>query len=158
MKPENQPKARKVSTMRTILIGLLTTLFACAVEAQPINFGQDQCHFCKMTIVDKQFAAQCVTKKGKQFKYDATECMVNELQKTGSESDMQILLVSNYRGGPMLAAASATYLICPKIKSPMGAFLSAFATQEEGFKANKEHGGEVYTWQKLKEKLSTNHP
>lgn len=157
MKAENQPQARKVSTMKTVLIGLLTTLVACAVEAQPINFGQDQCHFCKMTIVDKQFAAQCVTKKGKQFKYDATECMVNELQKTGMESDMQIMLVSNYSGGRMLAAANATYLICPKIKSPMGAFLSAFATQEEGFKARKEHGGEVYTWKTLNEKLSTKH-
>lgn len=144
--------------MRYLLIGLLLTLFACAVEAQPFQFGQDQCHYCKMTIVERQFAAQCVSKKGKAFKYDAIECMVKELSKNGNESDMSLLLVSNYAGGPLLNAMEAGYLISPKIKSPMGEFLSAYASQDEASRARQAHGGEVYTWRGLQAKLSAAKP
>lgn len=150
--------AKKGNIMRYLLAVLMAIQVGCATQAEPIEFGKDACHFCKMSIVQKQFAAQCVSKKGKQFKYDGAECMVGELRKAENESDMGILLVSNYAGGPMLAAANATYLISPKIKSPMGAFLSAFATPEEAAAVRKDNGGELYTWQTLKEKLSSDNP
>jgi len=144
--------------MKYLLTVLLTSLFACALEAKPIEFGQDQCHYCKMTIVNRQFAAQCVTRKGKQFHYDAAECLVQELAKNGNESEMSMILVSNYAGGPTLNAGKAGYLISPKIKSPMGAFLSAFANQEEAARACQEQGGKVYTWQALKARLAAESP
>ena len=53
----------------TILIGVITMLLACSVEPKPINYGRDACHFCKMTIVDNQHAAEIITLKGKAFKY-----------------------------------------------------------------------------------------
>ena len=150
--------ANKVTASKIIFLGLMVLMFACTTEAQPINFGQDQCHFCKMTIVDKQFAAQCVTKKGKQFKYDATECLVGDLTKNSREAEMAVVPVSDYGGGPMLDAKAATYLISMKIKSPMGAFLSCFRSKDEASVAQKNHGGTLYTWQSLKEELSRTKP
>ena len=61
-----------------ILTISLVLIISCKVEESPINYGQDACKFCKMTIVDKQHAAEIVTKKGKPFKYDAIECMVRD--------------------------------------------------------------------------------
>ena len=61
-----------------LLIALL--VFSCNSSPQPIDYGNDGCHFCKMTIVDKVHAAEIVTKKGKVYKFDATECMVNFIE------------------------------------------------------------------------------
>ena len=67
----------------------------CSTEAEKIQFGKDQCSFCKMNIVDAQHAAQFVTKKGKQYKYDAIECMLDVILKEGKDN-LAILLVSDY--------------------------------------------------------------
>lgn len=131
------------------LIGLLWLLVACQVEAKKINFGHDACSFCKMTIVDQQHAAQYVTKKGKQFKFDAIECMVNDLSEK-DRSEIAILLSADYgEPGSMTDATTATYLISKKIKSPMGAFLSGFSSNEKALHTQKESGGHLYTWKEL---------
>jgi len=132
---------------------LLCLLFSCGLEPEQINYGNDACHFCKMTIVDQQHAAQYVTKKGKQFKFDAIECMVNELSEKEIEK-IGILLVSDYKDpGQMTSALDATYLISKEIKSPMGANLSAFKSTQIANTTKDESGGELYTWTQLLEKF-----
>ncbi|NLP57679.1 nitrous oxide reductase accessory protein NosL [Lutibacter sp. B1] len=135
-----------------IIILLLT--ISCKVEPQPIEFGKDQCSFCVMNIVDKTHAAQYVTKKGKQFKFDAIECLVNDLSEK-NEDELAIILVSDYGNpGNMIEAKTATYLISIEIKSPMGANLSALSTLEKAKELQQKHTGELYTWETLKERLS----
>lgn len=129
-------------------------LLSCSVQPEPIQFGKESCHFCKMTIVDQQHAAQMVSKKGKQFKYDAIECMLNDLSESKNSEAIGIFLVSNYGESTMTNAESATYLISKKIKSPMGAFLSAFQSQENAKTTWNEVGGELYTWQEIKQKYA----
>ena len=133
-------------------------LAGCTVEAQDIAFGQDQCDSCRMTIVDRQHAAQFVTKKGKQFKYDSIECLVNALREGKKESSAAIILVADFEKGEMIPARSATYLICPAIESPMGAFLSAFQSEDRALAAKVDHEGELFTWETLKEHLSKSVP
>jgi len=106
-----------------------------------------------MTIVDQQHAAQYVTKKGKQFKFDAIECMVNELSEKEIET-IGILLVSDYKEpGQMTSALDATYLISEEIKSPMGANLSAFESAQIANTTKDENGGDLYTWVQLVNKF-----
>jgi copper chaperone NosL len=137
----------------TAFTALLCLLFSCDVEPEKINYGNDVCHFCKMTIVDQQHAAQYVTKKGKQFKFDAIECMVNELSEKEIEK-IGILLVSDYtEPGQMTSALDATYLISNEIKSPMGAYLSAFQSAQTANNTKDESGGELYTWIQLLKKF-----
>ena len=72
-------------SLKITLSGILLSFFmvSCKIEPQPIEYGKDQCNFCVMNIVDQNHSAQYVTKKGKQFKFDAIECMVNEVNEKG---------------------------------------------------------------------------
>ena len=133
----------------TIFSILLCATVSCNVEPEQINYGSDACAFCKMTIVDQQHASQYVTKKGKQFKFDAIECMVNAIAEKGSE-EVKIFLVADYQvPGSMISAQEAAYLISKEIKSPMGANLSAFASKEKAVITQKDKGGDIYNWQEL---------
>lgn len=131
------------------LLSTALLMVSCAVEAQPIQFGKDQCRFCRMTIVDRQHAAQAVTKKGKQRPFDSIECLVNDIVKSDSESELSLIRVCHYGQSRMIPAQAATYLISEKIKSPMGANLSAFESADQAREAQKMHGGELFSWPAL---------
>jgi len=135
-----------------LIIGLI--VFAgCEVKPVAINYGADACRFCKMTIVDKQHASQVVTVKGKAFKYDAIECMMNDLAQW-SEADPELFLVTDFEHPKTLVHAdTVSYLISENIPSPMGANLSAFASIEGREKAIKENGGDALSWSDLKVKF-----
>ncbi|MFK5877968.1 MAG: nitrous oxide reductase accessory protein NosL [Flavobacteriaceae bacterium] len=137
-----------------ILVAMSLLFAACNIEAEKINYGSDACHFCQMTIVDQQHASQYVTKKGKQFKYDAIECLLNELSETGTDN-LNIVLIADYLNpGVMTDATTATYLISEEIKSPMGAFLSGFSTKEQAKSFIKSDTDKIYSWQTIKKKYS----
>lgn len=132
------------------LIILLVLMASCSTQPEPINYGSDACHYCKMTIVSKTHAAQAVSKKGKQYKYDAIECMVNDINDENN-AEMSILLVANYlSAGNMIPAETATYLVSENIPSPMGANLSATASKAEAEQLKTENGGELFDWSTLK--------
>jgi copper chaperone NosL len=123
------------------------------VKPEPINYGADQCSFCVMNIVDKAHSAQYVTNKGKQFKFDAVECLVNALEEQ-NESELAFILVADYSNpGEMVNAIEATYLISQEIKSPMGANLSAIASEQKAYALKLEHTGAIYSWDSLKSKF-----
>lgn len=145
----------KISLLKPFIgVVILLLAISCKVEPQAIEYGKDQCSFCKMNIVDKTHAAQYVTKKGKQFKFDAIECMINDLNNN-NEEDMAILLVADYGNpGVMIDAKTATYLISKEIKSPMGANLSAFSSINKAKELQQKYEGQNYTWETLKQKLS----
>ena len=127
---------------------LLVLLFfiSCNRKPSPINYGHDACHFCKMTIVDKQHAAQIVTEKGKNYKYDAIECMVNDLNNWDRPAADQILVADYANPGVLFDARKAGYLISPKITSPMGASLSAFSDESIRDETHQSSGGDKLTW------------
>jgi len=132
-----------------ISIALLLLFFSCNVSPQPIDYGNDGCHFCKMTIVDKVHAAEIVTKKGKIYKFDATECMIN-FMKEFDNSEIALYLSNNYiEPEELIDATKATFLISENIPSPMGAFLSAFENIEDAEKIQTKKSGTLYTWQEL---------
>ena len=138
----------------SILVSFLFLLNSCKVEPQSINYGEDHCHNCDMTVVSKTHAAEFVTKKGKSYMFDAAECLVWKLGKDNNETEMEYILVSDYaHPGDLIDAKSATFLISKKIKSPMGANLSAFKTSESAKKAQSMHGGKIYTWEQLKTQI-----
>lgn len=136
-----------ISTL--ILVGFALT--ACTVEQSPINYGKEACNFCKMTIVDKQHAAEIVTKKGKVFKYDAIECMMREIMDR-DENNIALFLITDYLSpGKLVDATTATYLISENLPSPMGANLNGFESKSKAEETNKERGGTLYSWAELKQ-------
>ncbi len=134
-----------------LIVNLLVC--SCTIGPQPINYGIDGCDFCSMTIVDKQHAAQIVSKKGKAFKFDASECMMNHLKEI-DKSTVALFLVNDYANpGELIDATTATFLISKNIPSPMGAFLSAFENSEEAEIVRASHVGELFTWTQLQSKF-----
>lgn len=128
---------------------LLLILMGCNVTPKTIDYGNDGCHFCKMTIVDKVHAAEVVTKKGKVYKFDATECMINFIKEFDT-SKIELYLSNNYTDPEALIdATKSTFLISKNIPSPMGAFLSAFKNKADAEKFQTEKGGELYSWTEL---------
>ena len=138
-----------------VFLGIITLLLAsCNVSPQPINYGSDACHYCDMTIVDRQHASQLVTLKGKAYKYDAIECMVHSLQDGFENTEMAYYLVADFKQpGELIDATKASYLVSEKLQSPMGANLSAFLNSEAAKKAQEEFTGDIYSWKEIQEHL-----
>lgn len=133
-----------------ILLLLPIIMASCKIGPRPIAYGTDGCHFCSMTIVDQQHAAEIVTDKGKVFKFDAVECMMNHLNIIGTEQ-IALFFVNDYsEPGKLMDATQAFYLISPGISSPMGEFLTAFGTREAINRALTEHKGDQLNWEQLK--------
>ncbi|WP_324719004.1 nitrous oxide reductase accessory protein NosL [Salinimicrobium sp. HB62] len=111
--------------MKNLLYLLMTfILISCSTETKPIAYGTDACDFCEMTIVSKAYSAQAVSEKGKQFKYDAIECMVNDLHD--HPAVMEIQQVADFSNpGSMMKVEEALFIINDSINSPMGANLAA---------------------------------
>ncbi|MEP5340133.1 MAG: nitrous oxide reductase accessory protein NosL [Algibacter sp.] len=135
------------------IIILLLLFFGCNIKPQAIDYGNDGCYFCKMTIVDKVHAAEVVTTKGKIYKFDATECMVNFIKEFNT-SEIELYLSNNYtEPETLIDATKAFFLISENIPSPMGAFLSAFKEEADAVKYQKNKGGKLYNWNELLEKF-----
>ncbi|WP_339756878.1 nitrous oxide reductase accessory protein NosL [uncultured Winogradskyella sp.] len=133
------------------IAALFLFIFSCNVSPKAIDYGNDGCHFCKMTIVDKVHGGEIVTNKGKVYKFDASECMINFLKEFDT-SIVELYLANNYSEPEVfIDATKATFIISENIPSPMGAFLSAFKNKADAEKAKAEKGGTLYTWIELLE-------
>ncbi len=139
---------------KLITLFILSTLFiSCTIKPQEINYGEDTCHYCSMTIVDRQHAAQLVTDKGKVYKFDAAECMIHQLSET--TTPIALYLVTDYSTPESLIdAEKATFIISPNIPSPMKANLSALAKREDAISLQEEKDGELFTWEELLKHLN----
>lgn len=136
--------------MKTIIFLIIGFLFiSCSVEESPIEYGKDACHFCKMTIVDKQHASEIVTKKGKPFKYDSIECMMKDLSQKEENSIALFLITDYYTPGKLVNATEATFLISENLPSPMGANLTGFQNKADAEKIQKAQSGTLYSWNEL---------
>ncbi|WP_158963836.1 nitrous oxide reductase accessory protein NosL [Myroides fluvii] len=143
--------------MKPFAYFLLLVLFvSCTVKVQPIDYGTDDCDFCKMGIVDTKHAAQLVTTKGKNYKFDAIECMLHYIEQQNQPLTVyQHLLVADLLNpGVLIPAEQAHFIISKNIPSPMGAFLSATKTKEQTAKLIEEYTGEHYTFAALRQQLS----
>jgi|SRR5699024_873352 len=136
---------------------IITTFFlSCSKNIEPISYGEESCEFCMMTIVDQSHAAQLVTQKGKNYKFDATECMINYLKQHDNEEDMLHILSADYSNpGNMIDATEATFLISENIPSPMGEFLSAMEEKTKAEEIQKEYEGKLFDWHSVKLQISS---
>ena len=130
----------KTSIFKSLIAILAIAFISCSTTPEPIKYGEDSCHFCEMTIVSQVHSAQAVSTKGKQFKYDAIECMMNDIIK--NQTEMAVKRVANFSSpGVMIDVEKAGFIVHDSINSPMGENLAAI---EIGSNEN------LYTWSELK--------
>lgn len=142
-------KNSRLNFLKFILLSLF--LISCSPEPEPINYGQDVCDLCKMSITDNKFAAELVTTKGKVYKFDSIECLLqfknfelDENEKIHSE------WVNNFsKPGELIALSKAYFLLNENFRSPMGLNVLSFSTQDEMRIIKNEHGGKELTYNEV---------
>lgn len=140
-KPQSASLMGKMGGL-SILFGLLS-FASCKIGPEPIRYGQDNCHHCKMTLTDKRFGAEIVTQKGKVFKFDDLNCLVDFLKsgEVSNENIAQILSVDFRKSGQFVAVHQAFFLENEAIKSPMRADIACFSQPQDLDAVKAEIGG-----------------
>ncbi len=133
-----------------VVIALLTiiTLASCGSEPEPINYGHDECEFCRMLITDNKYGAELVTDKGKIYKFDSIECMIefSLVKNTLGDTNNKLLITDFNNPGNLVDARKYFYVKNDKFRSPMGLNVTAFSSEEQAQKFISENGGEKLSW------------
>lgn len=141
-----------MNKLKFYLLAMVTFLIiGCSKEPKPISYGEDECEFCKMIVMDKRYGAELVTDKGKIFMFDSIECLVGYLDNQKiSKDDYTSVWVGNYANpGNIIDAEKALYLKNDELRSPMGLNVLAVENQGQYDKLQKEFGGELVAWEAL---------
>jgi len=131
-----------------ITLGLLLLLVGCNTEPVPIEFGKDACYTCKMTMMDPKFGAEIVTKKGKVYKFDDVNCMLEFYHADFEEqANIKHLLVINFaQPEKWIDATNSWYLKSDSVRSPMASGIAAFANDEEYLPYKKKWKAILMSW------------
>ena len=136
-----------------LVLPIVTALliFSCTVEPEPLQYGSEPCHTCKMTLMDKKFGAELVTQKGKVYKFDDINCML-AFYNSGEVEPREFaykLVVDFAQPGSLIDAADAFYLKSAAIKTPMASQVAAFAKKNDMDARNKDLHGIYLVWGEL---------
>lgn len=137
-----------LKNMFLVVIVLIAT--ACSHDPEAIKYGSDNCNFCKMTIMDEKFSAECLSKKGKVFKFDDIHCLKGFLKNGGVWSnEVAKIYIADYNNkGQWVEADKAFLLYSEELRSPMGGNYAAFSTEEQRKAALSQFNGEETSWEK----------
>lgn len=136
---------------KQLIVVVSVLLMSCSVEPEPLRFGADACYACKMTLMDKKFGAEIVTKKGKVYKFDDVNCMIN-FHNSGHELEENMayrLVVDFATPEKLIDAQQAFYLKSNLIKTPMASQIASFEIKEQAELTNKQWRGIWLTWGEL---------
>lgn len=133
------------------LIFLLISIFlltSCGSEPEPINYGQDECEFCRMQISDNRYGSEIVTDKGKVYKFDSIECMVEfaMVKNLIGDSNQNFLVTDFALPATLIKAIKAFYVHNDNFRSPMGLNVSAFDSEVSRQKFVAENSGQILNW------------
>ncbi|MCK9400742.1 MAG: nitrous oxide reductase accessory protein NosL [Bacteroidales bacterium] len=139
--------------MKKIFLSAVVILVfvACSVGPEKINYGEDHCVNCEMTIMDKRYGTEIVTAKGKVYKFDSVECLVEYLKGNKvSNENVKLVLVTPFNHPEQLVDASTSQVLhCKNLPSPMGRYLTAFQDEGEALPFREQFGGVLFSWDNL---------
>ena len=131
-----------------LLLLLLFNISGCKSGPEPINYGQDECEFCRMQITDNRYGSEIVTDKGKVFKFDEIGCMIEYAMVKNFIGDAnQKFLVTDFTNPETLINASSAFFVQNEnFRSPMGSNVIAFDSEISRQKFVAESGGSLLNW------------
>ncbi len=131
-----------------LLIIFLLILYGCKASPEPINYGHDECEFCRMLITHNRYGSEIVTDKGKVFKFDEAGCMIEYAMVKNFIGDAnQKFLVTDFpTPETFIDATAAFYVENDNFRSPMGLNVMAFDSEISRQKFIAESGGSLLNW------------
>lgn len=130
-----------------VVAGALTS---CSTGPEPLQYGKDVCEQCRMMIMDPAFGAEIVTARGKIFRFDAAECMLDYLQAGTADPEKDRFLTTDMAAPrTLIDARTAFYVIDPAFRSPMGGNIASFTTRPRAENSERDPASRVLTWDQL---------
>jgi len=130
------------------LIILLLIFCGCKAGPEPINYGHDECDFCRMQITDNRYGSEIITDKGKVFKFDEVGCMIEYAMVKNLIGDAnQKFLVTDFATPETFTDATIAFFVQnDNFRSPMGSNVMAFDSEVSRQKFVAESGGSLLNW------------
>jgi len=149
---ELRRRSSKIIQAAILIIGSSLMLSSCNSGPQPIKYGKENCHFCKMTISDNRFASEIVTTKSKAYKFDDSHCILAFLEKKEIKpEDIKAVYFTNYsEPHNFIEADKALFYKSEDLKSPMGGNLGAFENNDDLKKVSEIYPGNTTSWEEIK--------
>ncbi len=150
---------RHVPTQAQVLAVLLLPFLASCTQNGPpeIAFSRAECASCRMNVVDRQFAAAIVTKKGRTYAFDSPECMVQHVAD-GAIAETEVAgwwVCDHAHPGTLIDATGAFYLASPELRSPMNGNVAAFASEQDREHTAATFPGEELDWSGTRARLES---
>lgn len=145
LQPKWLPVTKKYSTVAALM--LLFIMSSCSNDPQPIKYGSDACDFCKMTIMQKKFANEWVTDKGKIYRFDDLHCLLS-FRKT-DKSNGTAYINDFTEKQEFVKAADMSFVESQAINAPMGGHVAAFTNKAAAEELAKNNNGQLLSWQQV---------
>lgn len=131
--PSNDSSFAKRSISAAAMLVATLTLTSCDAKPEPMRYGLDECADCKMTIADKRFGAQIVTKKGRVIKFDDLGCMADYIKEGHiADADIKQRVVCDFaHPNTFIPVEQALFLKNDALNSPMRSDSAAFSSQAD---------------------------
>lgn len=130
---------------------IIFAMQSCAVGPAPIKYGSDACDFCKMTIMQKKFANEWVTDKGKVFRFDDVHCL--QSFRIADKSSGTAYINTFSERNEFVKAKDLFFVKSEELKTPMAGHVAAFSNTVAANKFAKNNQGKSLSWEEVKSEL-----
>ncbi len=140
-------KFRKQNTQPALFLLLSLSIFSCSNnKSVPIKLNVDNCDFCGMSIADGKFAAEVITEKGRDYKFDDISCMMNYCKENG-DTKIGAYYVNDFaQDNVLIPANTAFFLSGGAIQSPMRGGIIAVSNETVAKEFGIKLKAEPITW------------
>ncbi len=139
------------------LVAALILLAGCGAEpaAGPpeIQYGLEECGYCRMIVSEEKFAAAIVDAAGAATSFDDVGCLIEHLrerlaspEKPAGGASTESIWVHDHAAGGWIVAQSAWFVHDQRVTTPMGYGLLAFASRQQAEAYASERAATVETW------------
>ena len=123
---------------------IIFALPSCSAGPTAIKYGSDACDFCKMTIMQKKFASEWVTNKGKVYHFDDVHCL-QSFRKTDKSSGTAYINGFTEKK-EFVKAGDLYFVLSEEIKAPMGGHVAAFTDKLSAEEFARNNQGKNLSW------------
>jgi copper chaperone NosL len=146
VKKSGRPARKSVKKHVLAAVVFSAIVVSCSSGPIEIAYGKDECALCRMTIMDNRFGTELVNSKGKAYKFDSVECLVNYVNDNDVTDHKPYVTQFNVPE-KLVSADNVQYLISEEIPSPMGENISAHPSGTDLTVYNNE--SIIFNWNEL---------